>query len=80
MEELNHLYYSKKSDNEKVRKIQMALEKGSSIQSLYEMEIEKDSVDKILLFLREKENHLYDDDGMDLNEWCKHCNPEGGQL
>ena len=47
MEELNHLYYSKKSDNEKVRKIQMALEKGSSIQSLYEMEIEKDSVDKI---------------------------------
>ncbi len=40
MEELNHLYYSKKSDNGKVRKIQMALEKGSSIQSLYEMEIE----------------------------------------
>ncbi len=70
MEELNHLYYSKKSDNEKVRKIQMALEKGSSILSLYEMEIEKDSVDKILLFLGEKENHLYDDDDMDINEWC----------
>ena len=71
MKELKHLYYSKKSNNEKVRKIQMALEKGASIQSLYEMEIEKDSVDKILLFLREKENHLYDDDGLDFDEWRK---------
>lgn len=28
------------------------------------MGIENNSIDKILLFLREKENHLYDDDGM----------------
>ena len=53
MKELKHLYYSKKSDNDKVSKIQVALEKGSSIQSLYEMGIEKDFVEKILLFLGE---------------------------
>jgi len=80
MKELKHLYYSKKSDNDKVSKIQVALEKGSSIQSLYEMGIEKDFVEKILLFLGEKENHLYDDDGLDFDEWSKQNNSEGGQL
>ncbi len=71
MKEFNHLYYSKKATNENERKIRDALAKGESITSLYQMGIKKEIVVKILLFLREKENHFYDDDGIGFDEWCK---------
>lgn len=71
VKELEHLFYSEYSMNPDVRKVQELLREGKMEACFHDLGFEHEKVVQILDYLGYRENHLYDEDAMEYEEWCE---------
>lgn len=71
VEEFEHLFYSEYSKNPDVRKVQELLREGKIEECFYGLGIEHEKVTQILDYLGYRENHLYDENVMEYEEWSE---------